>query len=432
MLQDLAFHVVGVSHHTAGVGTREALALTPAELDVLLTREHAAGRTALLLFTCNRFELYWSGSHDCESWFRDLAAARGVTLAQQLVRFDGAAAVRHVFEVTAGLDSQVLGETEILGQVRRAYDAARAAGASSREMDAIFSGALACGRRVRRETLLGRHPASVSASAVEVAAAECTGGLAGRRVVVLGAGEAAEGVLRALHLQGTRDIALVNRGADRARVLATAWGASAHGWDRLPELLRAADLLFVATGASRPVLTAAALAAASAERRSDPLVVLDLSVPRNVEPEARDLSRIRLFDLDDLQRLCCPAAGAPAAALREAERVLEEEIDRLERQLRGRAAAPRLAELHRHGSLIAEQEAAWALARLEDLSEAERRVVREMAGRLVRRVLYPVSRSLRDEGVGAGAMEATSDAESHESLPTLSAPEPGAPPNGLT
>src|SRR6185437_1571077 len=174
----------------------------PAELNVLLARERAAGRTALLLVTCNRFELYWSGTPDRESWFRELAAARGVRLTQELVRFDGLAAVRHLFEVTAGLDSQVLGETEILGQVRRAYDAARAAGATSREMDAIFSAALACGRRVRRETLLGGHPASVSSSAVEVAAAECSGGLGTRRVVVLGAGEAAESVLRALHLHG--------------------------------------------------------------------------------------------------------------------------------------------------------------------------------------------------------------------------------------
>jgi glutamyl-tRNA reductase len=383
------------------VGTREALALVPGELEALLASEQAAGRTALLLSTCNRFELYWSGSHEYEPWLRELAAARGVALTQELVRFDGWAAVRHVFEVAAGLDSQVLGETEILGQVRRAYDAARAAGATNREMDAIFSAALASGRRVRRETMLGRHPASVSAAAVEVAAAQWPSGIGSRAVTVLGAGEAAEGVLRALHVHGASRVALVNRSADRARVLAGAWGATAHGWEALPELLRTADLLFVATAASRPVLTAAQLAAASARRSSEPLVALDLSVPRNIEPEARTLPGVRLFDLDDLQRLCCPAAGAPAAALRDAERLLEEEIERLERQLRGRAAAPRLAELHRHGNLIAAQETAWALAQLDDLSDAERRVVREMADRLVRRVLYPVSRSLREEGVTA-------------------------------
>jgi glutamyl-tRNA reductase len=417
---DPQFHVVGLSHHTATVGTREALALSPAELEVLLAGEQAAGRTALLLFTCNRFELYWSGSHDHEPWLRELAASRGVPLADELVRFDGAAAVRHLFEVTAGLDSQVLGETEILGQVRRAYDASRAAGATNWEMDAAFSAALACGRRVRRETMLGRHPASVSSAAVEVAAGEFAAGIGPRAVTVLGAGEAAEGLLRALHLHGASRVALVNRSADRGRVLAEAWGATAHGWNSLPELLRASDVLFVATAASRPVLSAAQLAGAADRRISDGqtskrLVVLDLSVPRNVEPEARALAHIRLFDLDDLQRLCCPAAGAPAEALRDAERLLEEEIARLERQLRGRAAAPRLAELHRHSSLIAAQETARALAQLGDLNEAERRVVKEMADRLVRRVLYPMSRSLREEGFEAALDEERRQSASNQS-----------------
>ncbi len=136
---------------------------------------------------------------------------RGVTLTGELMRFDGAEAVRHLFTVTAGLDSQILGETEILGQVRRAFDAARAAGTTTRDMDAIFSAALATGRRIRHETLLGRHPSSVSSAAVELAAGSWAGGIGDRPVVVLGAGEAAEGVLRALHLQGATRVALVNR-----------------------------------------------------------------------------------------------------------------------------------------------------------------------------------------------------------------------------
>jgi glutamyl-tRNA reductase len=396
VLRDLSFHVVGVSHHTAAVGVREQFALTPAELHALLAQEHAAGRFALLLFTCNRCELYWWGSHDSESWFRDLARARGVALSGEVVRLDGVAAVRHLFAVAAGLDSQILGETEILGQVRRAYDAARAAGTTTREMDAIFSAALSTGRRVRNETSIGRHPASVSSAAVEVATREWPDGIGGRPVVVLGAGEAAEGVLRALHLQGASRVTLVNRSPGRAQALAAAWGAAGHGWEALPGLLQSADLIFVATAAARPVVSAAELAAAVAGR-GEPLVAMDLSVPRNVQPEARGLAHLRLYDLDDLQRLCCPAAAAPAAALSDAERVLGEEIARLDHQLRGRAAAPRLAELHRHGAQVAEQETARALAQLDDLTERERLVVKEMADRLVRRVLYPVSRSLREE-----------------------------------
>jgi glutamyl-tRNA reductase len=290
----------------------------------------------------------------------------------------------------------VLGETEILGQVRRAFDDARAAGTTTREMDAIFSSALSTGRRIRRETSLGRHPASVSSAAVDVAARECAGGIDGRVVLVLGAGEAAEGVLRSLHQRGAARVSLVNRNPDRARTLAAAWGASAHGWDELDGLLPGSDLVFVATGASRPVVSAAQLAAAVAAR-AEPLVTMDLSVPRNVEPEAREVPGVHLYDLDDLQRLCCPAAGAPAAALRDAELLLDEEIARLDQHLRGRAAAPRLAELHRHGAQVAEQEAARALAQLADLTDRQRLVVKEMADRLVRRVLYPVSRSMREE-----------------------------------
>lgn len=395
-MHDLSFHMVGISHHTTPVGVREQFALGPAELDALLAGERAAGRHALLLSTCNRFEVYWSGPHDYERWISDLAAARGVSLSHALVRLDGGAAARHLFSVAAGLDSQVVGETEVLGQVRRAYDSARAAGATTRDMDLIFSAALSAGRRVRHETSLGRHPASVSSAAVEVAARELAGVIGERPVVVLGAGEAAEGVLRSLHLTEASNVRLVNRNPERARTLASAWGASAHGWDELDRLIREADLLFVATGASRPVLSAGQLAVLAAGR-AEALVTMDLSVPRNVEPEARTLAGVRLFDLDDLQRLCCPAAAAPEAAFQDAERLVDEELARLQHQLRGLAAAPRLAELHRHGAQVAEQEAARALAQLDDLTEQQRLVVREMAERLVRRVLYPVSRSIREE-----------------------------------
>jgi glutamyl-tRNA reductase len=397
VLPDSSFHVVGVSHHTAPLGIRERFAFSPAELALLLKREHAGNRSALLLSTCNRCELYWGGDQDSEFWFREFAANRGVTPEDALIRLDGPDAVRHLFAVAAGLDSQIVGETEILRQVRAAHDAARAAGTTTREMDAIFSAALSAGRRVRSETLLGRHPASVSSAAVDVAASSRIGGLGQCRAVVLGAGEAAEGVLRALRQHGVERPHLLNRNLVRAGALAAAWRAEAHPWEALDELLREADLLVVATAASRPVISAPQLAQAAEFREREPLIVIDLAVPRNVEPTARAVAGVLLYDLDDLQRLRCPAAETASAALSEAERILTEEIDRLEQNLRARAAAPRLAELHRIGAEIAEQEAAWALSQLAELSDQEREVVREMADRLVRRVLYPASRSLREE-----------------------------------
>jgi glutamyl-tRNA reductase len=396
VLPDISFHVVGISHHTARVEERERIALTHAESVALLQEQRRAGQPALLLSTCNRCEYYWSGEDDGEAWLRSLAEARGAALPGRLTRYDGADAIRHLFIVAAGLDSQVLGETEILGQVRRAYDAARAAGTTTREMDLIVSAALAAGRKVRRETMLGRHPTSVSSAAVEHIAGRW-GAIGARGVVVLGAGEAAEGILRALHERGATNVALLNRHPERARVLAEAWGATVAEMGDLDSRLVEADLLVVATASAHPVVTAAQLARVAAGRGNRDLFVVDLGVPRNVEPTARVTATIQLFDLDDLQRLCCPAAGAASAALTEAERVIDDELARLGLGLRGRVVAPKLAELHRRAVEMAEQESAWALDQLESLSDPQREIVRQMADRLVRRVLYPVSRSLRSD-----------------------------------
>ena len=374
---------------------RERFAFTPTEVEALLRGQRDAGRSSLLLSTCNRCELYWDGDEDLVPWFAGFAEARGATSAAQLVRYDGLEAVRHLFIVTSGLDSQILGETEILGQVRRAYDTARAAGTTTRDIDLIFSAALAAGRRVRAETPLGRHPASVSSAAVDLMATQW-GEIGDRRMVVLGAGEAAEGVLRALNERGASRVWLLNRRPERARVLAEAWGAETGSWEDLDRHLVDADLLLVATGGARAVVSTAQLAQAVGERGQRELFVMDLSVPRNVEPSARGIAGVSLFDLDDLQRLCCPAAGSASAALQEAERVIEDELVRLGLNLRGKVVAPKLAELHRLGVQMAEQESAWALARLETLSDTDREVVRQMADRLVRRVLYPVSRNLRE------------------------------------
>jgi glutamyl-tRNA reductase len=378
------------------VEERERLALTRAETMALLTERRQAGRSALLLSTCNRCEYYWSGSEDGEAFLRRLAHTRGAPSNAVFMRHSGEAAVRHLFIVAAGLDSQVLGETEILGQVRRAYDAARAAGTTNRDMDLILSGALAAGRRVRCETMLGRHPASVSSAAVDLIA-DRWGAIGSRGVVVVGAGEAAEGILRALHYRGATNIALLNRQPERARVLGQAWGATTGDVSELEQKLEGADLLVVATASARPVVCAGELGRVVARRSARELFVIDLGVPRNVEPSVRDLPSLQLFDLDDLQRLCCPAAGTASAALGEAEQVIDDELARLGLSLRGRVVAPRLAELHRRGVEMAEQESAWALAQLDSLSENQREIVRQMADRLVRRVLYPVSRDLRRE-----------------------------------
>jgi glutamyl-tRNA reductase len=214
-------------------------------------------------------------------------------------------------------------------------------------------------------------------------------------VMILGAGEVAAGVLRALGDRRVHRVVLVNRRPERAASLAANCKADSLPWTELGSLLAVADLVFVTTGARHALVQADDLAAATARRSSD-LLMLDLAVPRNVEPAARALAKVQLLDLDDLQRGYCPAAGLPSLAVAEAQRIIEDELARLEASLRARAAAPRLAQLHRLGAQLAREEADHALAGLHHLSDTERQIVRNMGERLVRRMLYPVSRELRE------------------------------------
>jgi glutamyl-tRNA reductase len=203
-------------------------------------------------------------------------------------------------------------------------------------------------------------------------------------------------VLRALQQRGVQQVSLLSRHPEKARVLACAWSARAADWAELPQALDRADLMILATAAPEAVITEHSLSGAMTARCGRELLILDLALPRNVEPGARGINGVQLVDLDDLRTISCPASAAESPELAEAEAVLEDELLRLSHILRGRGAAPYLAELHRTSLEMAEQESAWALAQLEALSESEREIVRQMADRLVRRVLYPVSRSLRE------------------------------------
>jgi glutamyl-tRNA reductase len=397
MPASLPLHLVGVSHHTAEVGVRERLALTPEQIVEWLDREQNAGRSLVVLATCNRLELYWWGDDDQEAGLRALAGQHGLMLDSRMVyRYDGLPAVRHLFMVAAGLDSQVLGEYEILGQVRRAHEQARNAGTTTWELDEAFMTALAVGREVRNQTALGRHPASVASAALAQAALCWGGSLAGRDVLLLGAGEVADGVLRALEAHPCNSVTVLSRSTERAEALTGNGRAQVADWQSLPEVLAQTDVAIAATAAPHHIVDASVLAEALRSRNGQPLVVLDLALPRNVDPAARDLPGLRLFDLDDLRLKHCPAAAPTSPVIAQAEGLIRNAVSRFFRGLRIRAAAPHLAELHQFGERLAAEEASRALAELESLSEAEQGVVREMAGRIVRRLLYPASQKIRE------------------------------------
>ena len=393
----MPFHLAGVSHHTADVTVRERLVLSPDEIAAWLDREREAGRSLVVLSTCNRLELYWWGDHDHEGGLRAVARERGLPLDPRAVyRRDGLPALTHLFLVAAGLDSQVLGEYEIQGQVRRAHEQGRTLGTTTWELDAAFEAALTTGRRVRHETALGRHPGSIASASV-AHAKRCAGGsFADKHVLLLGAGEAAEGVLRAIEAETCGSVLVLTRSAERGEALVGGWAAASAAWDSLPGALARADVVFATTAAPEPVLSSSTLAEALAPRPERPLVVLDLAVPRNVDPAARDLQGVRLFDLDDLRLQHCPAAVGSAPALEEAEALVRAEVSQFRKTLRNRTAAPHLAELHRLGDRLAQEETDRTLAALGPLSESQQDLVREMAERLVRRLLYPASRKIRE------------------------------------
>lgn len=370
------FHVTSVNHRIANLAERERVTLDEDQAAHLLADASAAGRALVPLSTCNRTELYcWGASGGDE-----LLTASGAPS----MHLSGDDALRHLFAVAAGLESQVVGESEILGQVRRAWLRARNAGATNLSTNLIFSHAISAGRRVRRETWLGAHVQSVIQAGVRRVLA---GRPAGARVLVVGAGEAARGALRQLAQAATPGVTIVCRRPAVALPLIEqhpAW--SVAPWSELAAECRRADVIIAATAARTPVLHPELIGQHACG-------VLDLGLPRNVAPAVRELGNVNVLDLDDLRAEgCVPRPDHFASAWR----IIEEELDRLAVALRARSRAPRLAELHQAGARIASEEAERVLRELDGLNAGEEALVRQLADRVARRVLFPASRVIRE------------------------------------
>jgi glutamyl-tRNA reductase len=299
--------MIGLTHRQAHLALRERCSRSRAGIVALLTGESGPARTGVLLSTCNRFEVYWWGRLDWPEWFLESADRSGAPVPRPSVcHLEGGDAVRHLIRVTAGLDSQVVGETEILGQVRAAWSLARECHATGPELDMVFAGAIAAARRVRRETAFGRPHDSIGSVAVEFAQLACGGTLAGRRVLVIGAGEAARAVLAELEAREAH-VCVVTRRLARAAPLVEAYGVPVDSWEALDSRLAWAEVAFAATSAPSVVLTEDLLGRAGA------LTVVDLGVPRNVALAARTLPGVRVFDLDDLDGASPEETGVRAA-----------------------------------------------------------------------------------------------------------------------
>jgi len=308
----VAIDCLGLSHRTAPIALREQLNYLPAQLEAALLAWRAAGGDELvILSTCNRLELYAlrppGAPGAAEPAFEALLAFVSQTsglpaeaLRDKFYRLTGSEASAHLGRVAAGLDSMVLGEPQILGQVAGAHALAAAHHASGPVLDALFRAAVHAGKRARSETGISRHPSTISSVAVRLAE-QAAGPLAERQVLVVGAGQMAALAVQALRGRGATWITIANRTFPRAVTLAGRWGARAVALDDLPQALAAADVVLAATGAPGFVLTPATAGPALAARADRPLVLIDIAVPRDVDPALRALPNVRYFDLDDLE-----------------------------------------------------------------------------------------------------------------------------------
>lgn len=321
--------VWGLDHHRSPVELRERVAVAGADATALAAalRELPGAGECVVLSTCNRLELYLGGPvvrARIEATLAERAGVDVTALAAHAYHQTGAACARHLFRVTAGLESMVLGEAEISGQVRRAYEAARAAGLCGSLLHGLFQRAIACGKEVRADTGLGDHKLSVASVAVDLAR-QVHGDLATAGLLLVGAGETAELAARYLATAGVRRISVVNRSAERATQLAAQVGGTALAWERLAEALSSHAVVVSSTAAPYPVITAAMVRNALRVRRA-PLTLIDLAVPRDVEAAAGDLDDAFLFNIDHLERVVAQNLGSRQSEVAAAEALVETAI----------------------------------------------------------------------------------------------------------
>src|SRR4051812_42663551 len=361
----MALIVAGVSHTTAPIEVREKLALRSHEALAELARFRAGGltREAVVLSTCNRTEIY-AVDND-----RDILGDISALLSRRLgadasgyiyVRHDREAAA-HLFAVAAGLDSMILGEAQIQGQVKDAWQQCRAE--SGPVLNRLFQSALTAGARAREETGIGRGAASVSSAAVQLAK-KIFGGLNGRRAMILGAGDVAELALECLLAEGVRVAIVANRTHERAQSLAERHGATAMHYDQCWEALRDVDLLISSTSSPHPVVSAERVRAGVSARGDKPLCILDIALPRDVEAAVGELDNVFLYDLDDLR-----AAAAANIERREedvpgARAIIADEVQKYWDWVAGLAAVPVVREFRDEMDRLRSAELAVALRRL--------------------------------------------------------------------
>lgn len=385
--------VVGLSHRTAPVEVRERVAVTPGGLPRALRRlkEHVA--EGLILSTCNRTEVYGlaedaaGGGRALQAFMGEQWGEAAQELAPYLYVYVGRQAARHLCAVAAGMDSMILGEPQILGQVRQAYDVALREGAVGRHLAALCRQALAAGKRARTETAIARNAVSISSAAVELAR-QIFGELRPQQALLVGAGKMGDLTLHHLRAVGVSRVNVVNRTYERALQRAADFGGTAYGLDQLTDALAEADIAICSTEAPEFVVGPEAVGAAMERRPHRPLILIDIAVPRDVDPQVERIENVFLYDIDDLEVVCAANLLQRERELGKVEAIVEEEVARFERWFQTQEAVPTITLLRQHAERIREAELRRTMRRLRHLGEEERQALATLSAALVSKLLH--------------------------------------------
>ncbi|MFO0572535.1 MAG: glutamyl-tRNA reductase [Polyangia bacterium] len=392
--------VIGLSHRTAPVDIREALSVDGEALQLQLKQAAELCGEALVLSTCNRYELYGRIADErALTRVEALIAARRPEAREHLYHLQGEAAVRHLFRVASSLDSMVLGEPQILGQVKQAYHAAQQAGTVGPVLSSVVPRAFQVAKRVRTDTAIGQSASSVASVAVALAG-QVFGGLSGHPVLLVGAGKMAELCARHLREASADQFLVVNRTRSRAEDLAGRLSGTAHEWSELEALLGRAAVVLCSTGAREPVLRLELLQRVMKARRGRWLLLIDIAVPRDIDPKIAALENVYLYDIDALQAVVSDNLSERQREATAAEQIVEAEIMRLGAREREGDVVPLIRALRAHALGLAQAEVGRVLPRLGPLGDRERRLVEGLAEGIVNKLLHAPLTALKRSATG--------------------------------
>ena len=398
----MAFLVAGLNHRTAPLEIRERLAVTEAQLPEAIKAMRGYLNQGIILSTCNRSEVYTVGTDDCmeEGIQRFLTGYFNVSapeLDRYLFSYRHEECIGHLFRVASSLDSMILGEGQILRQVKDAFDAAVQAKAAGGPLSRLFSQALRVGKRVRRETGISRNALSVSRACVELAR-RLLGDLRQLRVVVIGTGDAGELAVRALKKSGVSDVVVTNRTFDRAAELARELGAEAVPFEQMPNILESADIVISSTGSPGYILEAEAVRRAMAIRPQRPMFLIDIAVPRDIDPSTAQLSNVFLHDVDDLQTISEANRLEREREAGLADEIVTHEICQFLEWYGALDAIPTITTLRQEAEEIRERELAKLFKRLDHkLTAEELGSIETMTQALVKKLLHNPTAYLKEQ-----------------------------------